>query len=183
MLLVCDWFELYLQRLRRAMALGEPLYLRVACIIEFPNTYQAFCYIWQAPCPWYRWCPCNITWEHELNCAYISHVIYASRLILCVNQEIISALNMKFMNKHKMVTDYIVLMWQQRWSIGFTLMGTTVAQWYRAGLQVNRLSNWSCTWGMIHIKFHLISPYCPQANIPLQCIIVTFSLKANVNWW
>ena len=37
-----------------------------------------------------------------------------------------------------------------------------------AGLLVNRLSYWSFTRGMIHIKLHLISPGCPKPSISLQ---------------
>ena len=39
------------------------------------------------------------------------------------------------------------------------------------GLQVNRLSNRSCTWGMFHTKIHLIIPACPWPSIVLQCKI------------
>ena len=36
-------------------------------------------------------------------------------------------------------------------------------------LAVNRSSNQSCTWGMIHTKIYLISPDCLRPRIPLQC--------------
>ena len=39
----------------------------------------------------------------------------------------------------------------------------SVVQWQHAGLLVNRLSDRSCTGGMIHNKIHLISPGCLQA--------------------
>ena len=43
--------------------------------------------------------------------------------------------------------------------------GAAVAQWKPTGLQVNRSSERSCTWGMIHIKNHLISLDCPSIAI------------------
>ena len=41
-----------------------------------------------------------------------------------------------------------------------------------AGLQVSKLSEWSCTWGMGHSKIHVISLGCPQPSVALQCWIV-----------
>ena len=43
---------------------------------------------------------------------------------------------------------------------------TAVAQWFRAGLQVNRSSERFCTWGMSNTKIHLISqlPALNNAN-------------------
>ena len=40
---------------------------------------------------------------------------------------------------------------------------------------VNKLSDRSCTRGMIHNIIHFISPCCPRASITLQCRIVAFS--------
>ena len=59
--------------------------------------------------------------------------------------------------------------------IGWTLVvansggirSTVVAIW-TTGQQIER----SCTWGMIHIKIHLISSGFPQTSIALQCRIV-----------
>ena len=50
-----------------------------------------------------------------------------------------------------------------------------MVQWQHAGLQINRSSDRSCTWGMIHIKIHLISPGYPRRSIALQCRIVAFN--------
>ena len=47
--------------------------------------------------------------------------------------------------------------------------GVVVAQCWYPGLQSNRLNDWSCTWGMIHIKMHPISPCCFHQSIALQC--------------
>ena len=36
-----------------------------------------------------------------------------------------------------------------------------------AGLQVNRSSDWTCTWGMSQNKIHLINPGFPRAQCSL----------------
>ena len=46
-----------------------------------------------------------------------------------------------------------------------------VAQWKYTGLQVNRPSDQSCTWSMIHTKIN-ISPGSSQSGIVLQRILV-----------
>ena len=53
--------------------------------------------------------------------------------------------------------------------------GAVVAQCYRPGLQVNRPSDRSCTWGMIPTKIHHISLGCFLPSIALQCRIVSYS--------
>ena len=40
-----------------------------------------------------------------------------------------------------------------------------MVQWCRAGLQVNKSSDRSGTWGMSHIKIHHISPGCHWPRI------------------
>ena len=44
-------------------------------------------------------------------------------------------------------------------------VGSSVAHWSHAGLLINRLSDRSCTKGMIHNNKHLISPGCPRPSI------------------
>ena len=39
--------------------------------------------------------------------------------------------------------------------------GTVVAQWQCTGLQINSLSNRSCTWGMIHTKIISLAQVVP----------------------
>ena len=46
--------------------------------------------------------------------------------------------------------------------------GSSVVQWWHAGLLVNRLSDRSYTRGMIHNKIHLFSSGCPRPRIALQ---------------
>ena len=46
--------------------------------------------------------------------------------------------------------------------------GTSVVQGKRAGMLVKRLSDRSCTRGMIHNKIHRVSPGCPPPSIGLQ---------------
>ena len=62
-----------------------------------------------------------------------------------------------------------------------TLTGALVAQWLCAGLQVNRLSNQSCTWGMILAKLDLDSPGCcfnlTLLNCSLKCYSFTYYLE------
>ena len=50
--------------------------------------------------------------------------------------------------------------------------GAYVAQWLCAGLLVNRTSDQSYTWSMIHNKIHLIIAGYPQPSITLQYRIV-----------
>ena len=54
----------------------------------------------------------------------------------------------------------------------FLVLGTVLAQWLRAGQQINRSSDRFCTWGIIHTKSHLISPGCPRPSTALQSRIV-----------
>ena len=58
---------------------------------------------------------------------------------------------------------WILIGWQWLWLFMETLIkwstvGAVIAQWYCAGLQINTLSDQSCTRGMFHNKIHLISP-------------------------
>ena len=56
-----------------------------------------------------------------------------------------------------------------RMTVSFIISGASVVQWLlRAGLLVNRSSDWSCTGGMIHNRMHLIVPGCPRPSIALQ---------------
>ena len=45
-------------------------------------------------------------------------------------------------------------------------------EWECTRLKVNRSSDWSYTWGIIHTKFHFINQGCSQSSIALQCKIM-----------
>ena len=47
-------------------------------------------------------------------------------------------------------------------------LGAVVAQQWSPGLQISRASDWSCIWGTIHTKIHLINPDCLTPSWTIQ---------------